>query len=101
MVACAVTGYTYDFDVNIGKGTLVSKFGLGYDVVITLCKTLFHQGYHLYFDNYYTSVKLLLELAINKIYSCGTLIVKRKGVPPNLKDIKEFKKRPRGSMRWK
>ena len=58
VLADASNGYTYDFEVYVGKGTPVSKYGLAYDVVMRLCKSLEQQGYHVYFDNFYTGVQL-------------------------------------------
>ena len=40
------TGYTYKFDV--GKSTATSGFGLAYDVVMNLVKSIVNQGYHLF-----------------------------------------------------
>lgn len=101
VVADATNGYTYDFEVYVGKGVQVSKNGLAYDVVMRLCKYLEGQGYHVYFDNFYTGVQLVKDLLKKKIACCGTLQTCRKGVPPDFKDTKVFAKGPRGSMRWK
>ena len=54
----ASNGYTDDFEMYVGKGTPVSKNGLAYDVGMRLCKSLEQQGYHVYFDNFYTGVQL-------------------------------------------
>ena len=54
--------YTYDFLVYTGKSDEIYNHGLGYSVVMKLMKTLLNQGYHLFFDNFYTSVKLLNDL---------------------------------------
>ena len=97
----AKNGYTYDFEVYTDKGTPVLKNGLAYDVVMRLCKSIFGQGYRVYFDNFYTGAQLLVDLIQKNTYCCGTLIVNRKGVPQILKDTKEFAKNRRGYMRWK
>ena len=57
-------GYTTDFNVYIGKsaGRTVSENGLGYDVVMKLMQPFLHQGYYLFFDNFYTSVTLVKDL---------------------------------------
>ena len=56
------TGYTHDFDVYLGKNIASSGFSLAYDVVMNLVKSIVNQGYHLFFDNFYTSVQLLGDL---------------------------------------
>ena len=74
------TGYTYKFDV--GKSTATSGFDLAYDVVMNLVKSTVNQGYHLFFDNFYTGVQLMRELVGKGIRACGTIIANRKGFPP-------------------
>ena len=66
VLADAANGYTYDFEVYTGKGLPVSKNGLAFDVVMRLCKHLEKQGYHVYFDNFYTSVQLVKDLLVKK-----------------------------------
>ena len=64
VLADSSNGYTIDLNVYIGKveGQDVSANGLGYDVVMKLMNPYFHQGYHLYVDNFYTSVTLFQGL---------------------------------------
>ena len=47
VLADSSIAYTHDFNVYIGKavGRKVSKWGLGYDVVMKLIATFFDQGY--------------------------------------------------------
>ena len=75
------TGYTYDFDVYIGKMENKYQHALGYSVVMGLVTPLINQGYHVFFDNFYTSVKLVNELFLLKTPSCGTVAENRKGFP--------------------
>ena len=49
------------------------------DVVMRLCQHLKGQGYHVYFDNFYTGVQLVKDLLAMKLLSCGTLQTCRKG----------------------
>jgi len=49
VLADSITGYTYDFDVYLGKSTESSVFGLAYDVVFRLAKSIMNQGYRLFF----------------------------------------------------
>ena len=74
VIADAGTGYTYNFEVYTGKtGNAPPKFGLAYDVVIRLMKSLFGQGYKLFVDNFYSSVQLCKDLIDNKTTMCGTI----------------------------
>ena len=105
VLADSSTGYTCDFDVYLGKNTDSSGFGLAYDVVMNLVKSIVNQGYHLFFDNFYTSVQLLRDLIGKGIRACGTIIANRKGFLAQLKNVKESeekkkKKSNRGDIRW-
>ncbi|XP_059168114.1 piggyBac transposable element-derived protein 4-like [Physella acuta] len=104
VLAESITGYTYDFEVYLGKQDKTpqtSTFGLAYDVVMRLSKSVMNQGYLLFFDNFYTSVKLLKDLFKCGIGACGTILKNRKGFPIALKDVKSFEKvSKRGDMRW-
>lgn len=103
VLADSANGYTCDFNVYIGKNTEQppSQNGLGYDVVTRLIQPYTKQGYHLYFDNFYTSVKLVKDLFGKLTPSCGTVAENRKGFPANMKNGKIWgRKAERGSMRW-
>lgn len=103
VLADSANGYTCDFDVYIGKkaGHEPSANGLGYDVVFRLMQPLLNQGYHLYFDNFYTSVKLIKDLFAVGVPATGTAAENRKGFPDCMKKGKEWAKREqRGNMRW-
>ena len=91
VLADRLNGYTCDFEVYIGRhaGHEVSENGLGYDVVMKLVTPLMNQGYHLYFDNFYTSVRLVKDLFQGLIPATGTAAQNRRGFPESMK------KRPR------
>ena len=60
VLAESTTGYTVDFEVYTGaKGKQKKSFergkGLGYQVVTSLCQSLRNEGYHVYFDNFFTT----------------------------------------------
>ena len=102
VLADSKTGYTYNFSVYTGKAeNRNSTNGLGYEVVMDLCKQIFGQGYKLFTDNFYTSVQLFEDLLKHKVTACGTMLLNRKGVPMELKNTKEFNKKgtQRGKMR--
>lgn len=101
VLADSKTGYTYDFIVYTGKTNEVYLHGLGYHVVMKLLEPLLTQGYHAFFDNFYTSVRLLNDLYLLGTPACGTVTENRKGFPVSLKNGKQWaKKKVRGEMRW-
>ncbi|XP_015754181.1 PREDICTED: piggyBac transposable element-derived protein 4-like [Acropora digitifera] len=103
VLADSSNGYTIDFNVYIGKvaGQDVSANGLGYDVVMKLMNPYFHQGYHLYVDNFYTSVTLFKDLFAMGVGATGTIREYRRDFPENLKDSEVWAKgKARGSIRW-
>ena len=46
------------------------------------------RNHHVFFDNFFTSEKLLEDLLSDGIYACGTARKDRKGFPPTLKAVK-------------
>ena len=54
--------------------------------------------FYLYFDNAYTSIELLLELARMNIYACGVLNQKRKHIPKDF--LSRFQKLEKGEIIW-
>ena len=78
-----------------------SNNGLGYDVVMKLITPLLHQGYHLYLDNFYTSVKLIKDLYALDTPACGNnfgknfgkTLEKRRDFPEAMKKGKVWAKR--------
>lgn len=76
------SGYLYSFDIYTGKATSTDENsgGLGYRVVMDLCRNV--QPYTLMaFDNFFTSLPLLEMLHHKNIYAVGTIRVNRKGLP--------------------
>ncbi|KAK3704764.1 hypothetical protein RRG08_000536 [Elysia crispata] len=102
VIADPETGYTYNFDVYLGKDTgMQGDGGLAYNVVMKLVKRLAGKGYRIFFDNFYTTVKLLKDLFMIGIGACGTILSNRRGFPTELKSVKEFEKgSKRGDYRW-
>jgi len=75
---CSSSGYMYAFDIYVGKTEQDTKteLGAGGDVVMNLIKKAGvkeHEGYKLYFDNYFTSIKLLNKLSSLGICATGTV----------------------------
>ena len=66
-----------------------------------LMNPFFNQGYHLYVDNFYTSVTLFKDLFARGVGATGTIVETRRDFPVNLKNGKQWAKgKDRGSMRW-
>lgn len=84
------TGYTLDFDLYCGKHRAqpLSSNGLTFDVVMELVKPYHFQGYQVFMDNFYTSPTLVQELLLVGIRSTGTLTTSRRGVPPDVVQMK-------------
>lgn len=99
-VLCDSHGYAYKFEVYNGKGDNVvldgqPNLGSTANVVIRLSQTIPNfENYILYFDNFYTSLPLLVYLRSRGIFSLGTV---RKNRIPNCKimDDDQLKKKPR------
>lgn len=98
----ADNAFLTDFNIYLGRGSHESEHGLGYDVVNKLTRDLTNKYYHVFFDNYFTSVKLAVDLLADGIYSCGTVRINRKGFPDDLKKLKmrrgESKTRQKGNL---
>ena len=98
-LADAHNGYISVFEVYTGKmGDRVEK-GLGSRVVKTLCTPYKQSFRHVYFDNYFTSPNLLMDLDKMGLYGCGTLRRNRKGFPESLKKASEKGLDGRGSSK--
>ena len=77
MVAADITnGYFLRFEIYTGKNNTTE-----HGVVKTLTSDLKGKYHHVYFDNYFTSLKLLEDL--EDIYTCGTAQNDRKGFLPS------------------
>ena len=88
VLADSLNGYTVDFNIYIGKDASreISRFGLGHDVVVRLMSPYYNQGYHLFIDNFYSSVYLMKHLFQHGVIATGTILQKRKDM------LEDFKK---------
>ena len=98
-LACSCCGYTYNFNVYVGKSIMNGPFGLAYDVVMNLLQKLFNQGYHLFVDNFYSSVQLFRDCFARKVLCCGTFRINRKQIPDVVKNA-NMKKTERGTLQF-
>ena len=64
-------GYMCEVQVYTGKSDSVEG-GLGKCVVLDLARKLEGKKYHLYFDNFFSSVSLLSTLLKRGLYACGS-----------------------------
>lgn len=83
--ADARNGYVSQVDVYAGKVNDKGEKGLGRHVVEKLTQALIGKHHHIYFDNYFTSIQLLLSLRSNGLYGCGTFRSNRLGFPTEFK----------------
>ena len=60
---------------------------LGAKVVKKLAQPRTGGHYHVFFDNYFSSVNLFEDLLEKGVYACGTFCKDRKGVPDNIRDV--------------
>ena len=100
MLADSKTGYNYSFDMYVGCDEDLEdlqRIGKVSAVVLKLAKGLYGQGYHMYFDRFYTSPHLLHWLRLVDLSRCGTVMTNRIGFP---KDLKVTGKGTQGESEW-
>ena len=98
-LADADNGYISTLEVYTGKeGDSVEK-GLGAKVVKTLTSPYVNSHRHVYFDNFFTSIDLLLDLGKSNLYGCGTMRANRKGFPQELKPVVKKGLKERGESK--
>ena len=103
VLADSSNGYTVDFNIYIGRaaGREISANGLGYDAVMRLMTPYYGKGYHLFVDNFYSTVILFRDLFDNGVLATGTILDSRRSFPAALKNSKQWAKgKERGCMRW-
>ena len=81
----ATNGYVSELEVYVGKTTSDGEKGLGRHVVEKLINKLKGKYYHVYFDNFFTSVTLLRSLSQKKLYGCGMMRSDCLGFPAQFK----------------
>ncbi|KAL8575850.1 hypothetical protein ACOMHN_014855 [Nucella lapillus] len=92
-------GYIVQFEpyTGAGGGQQYGRLGLGGTVVKDLISELPQHPYHLTFDNFFTSLPLLSELAAEGIGATGTIRKNRVEHCP-MRDATQFKKEDRGAL---
>ena len=85
----AKTGYCLQFQIYTGKSeTKGAEHGLSYKVVFDLLLNYLDKNFHVYFDNFYTSYKLVNDLKNTSTFSCGTIQVDQGLFPIDFKNSK-------------
>ena len=100
-VGCASaskSGYTWDFDIYTGADERCIE-GLGARVVKSLSKNLEGKGYCLFFDNFFSSTRLLEDLLDQHIYCVSTIRSNRKGFPRELVEAATTLNKERGASK--
>ena len=83
IAADSSNGYVLNFDVYLGKDPRLQRIhGLGYDVVTKMITPFMNRNHHVYFDNFFSSVRLMEHLRVQKTFACATVRVNRKDLPP-------------------
>ena len=82
------SGYMLNFSVYCGKSNDHQEFVLGEKVVVQLSQHYLDYGYCLFFDNYFSSVKLAERLLRRNTFMCATTRSNRKEFPPDLSKSK-------------
>lgn len=82
MAADSSNGYVLNFNTYLGKepGQTLTH-GLGYRVVTRLVEPFMNAKHHIFFDNFFTSVRLLEHLEAQDTFACGTVRINRKEIP--------------------
>ncbi|XP_049945780.1 piggyBac transposable element-derived protein 2-like [Schistocerca serialis cubense] len=92
------TGYVSKFQLYTGKISQEVEKCLGARDVKHLSSELTGKHHKLYFDNYFTSVPLMLDLKKQGIYACATVRKGRAGFP---KDFENEKNMSRGEFQFR
>ena len=72
VAADSTNGYFSRFEIYTEKKGNTVEHGLGARVVKTLTSHLTGKYHRVFFDNYFTNLKVLEDLEKDKIYACGT-----------------------------
>ena len=81
MAADASNGCILNFNVYVGKEAGQRCInGLGYGVVMKMIQPSMNQNHHVYFDNFFSLVRLMQHLAIQDTFMCPTVRTKRQDI---------------------
>jgi len=86
--ADATNGFVCAIQVYMGKEGRQPEHGHGHRIVSDLVHVLHGKNYHIFWDNFFTSVRLAEDLPRNNLYLCGTTHSNRTDFLANLKPHK-------------
>lgn len=72
------------FDVYLGRVAEPIPNGLGHHVIMKMTNRYLDKGHHVYFDNFFASVKLGQELERRGTYMCSMIRLNRSGWPKEM-----------------
>lgn len=82
------TGYCHSFRIYTGDDMIDPSLPASTNVVMHMCKSLFHKGHSLYLDNWYMSPDLCKRVSENGTNIVGTVRPNRKNMPPDISSRK-------------
>jgi hypothetical protein len=95
----SITGYLFNYQIYLGKEETSGKeTPLGERIVFDLISGHNFQEKHLYFDNFFTSVRLLEKLELQNIKACGTIRPDRAGIQSDFAKKNKMKRGDYKSM---
>jgi hypothetical protein len=107
LVRAGSSGFMYDFYIYAGKDEMLetnkdgAKLSKSAQVVANLCQSLpTNAGHKLFFDNWFSTLDLMLYLQQKGVLACGTMRVNRLKKCP-LKKTKELESDGRGSVDYR
>ena len=84
----AKSSYCLKFQIYTGASNDGAEKGLSHRVVFDLMEGYLDKAYHLYIDNFYTSLNLIQSLKDRGTYACGTIRTNRGKFPKKFKEAK-------------
>lgn len=93
-LADSKTGYMLNCKVYLGKNqsNKNSSLSLGEQIVLEMIENCTGKWYHIYFNNFFTSYKLMELLLDRRCYACGTTDANIKNWPGEFRKISKLKK---------
>ncbi|KAK3729731.1 hypothetical protein QZH41_002045 [Actinostola sp. cb2023] len=102
MAADAESAYVVNFSVYLGseENGAPRIHGLGYETVMKMARPYLNKYHHLFFDNYFSGMRLFEHLLMQNTYACATVRPNRKDLPlcakAKLKEPGDLKVRQKG-----
>ncbi|XP_057314098.1 piggyBac transposable element-derived protein 4-like isoform X1 [Hydractinia symbiolongicarpus] len=84
----AESSFCLKFQIYTGASDTGAEHGLSHRVVFDLMENYLDRNYHLFIDNFYTSLNLIKSLKDRQTYACGTIRTNRGEFPKRFKEGK-------------